>query len=199
MLYLQNLVFEGLAVAGDLQPIDALIKRDKVDLKQWWEAGVKAFAFEGKQLGLPARGQIQHCWLYFNRDAFQRAGLREPAETWSLDDLVAAADRLTVRGWRAVRLRHHVEQLPARRRRHAPLRGRAALRGRQEVAPGLTASAAGDAVALGAVAPPGGGPAQVLRAGGLRPGHGGHAGADAGRAARRSGIRSRTPSSGAWC
>ncbi|HEX2326923.1 MAG TPA: extracellular solute-binding protein [Chloroflexota bacterium] len=98
VLYLQNLVFEGLAAAGDLQPIDALIKRDKVDLKQWWEAGVKAFAFEGKQLGLPARGQIQHCWLYFNRDAFQRAGLREPAETWSLDDLVTAADRLTVRG-----------------------------------------------------------------------------------------------------
>src|SRR5688572_17099378 len=42
VLYLQNLVFEGLAVAGNLQPIDALIKRDKVDTKQWWEAGVKA-------------------------------------------------------------------------------------------------------------------------------------------------------------
>jgi multiple sugar transport system substrate-binding protein len=98
VLYLQNLVFEGLAVAGNLQPIDALIKRDKVDLRQWWEAGVKAFAFEGKQMGLPARGQIQHCWLYFCRDAFQRAGLREPTDTWSLDDLVSAAERLTVRG-----------------------------------------------------------------------------------------------------
>jgi len=98
VLYLQNLVFEGLAVAGNLQPIDALIKRDKLDMKQWWEAGVKAFAFDGKQMGLPARGQIQHCWLYFNRDAFQRAGVREPADTWTLDDLVSAADKLTVRG-----------------------------------------------------------------------------------------------------
>jgi ABC-type glycerol-3-phosphate transport system substrate-binding protein len=98
VLYLQNLVFEGLAGAGNLQPIDALLKRDKVDLKQWWEAGVQAFAFDGKQVGLPARGQIQHCWLYFNREAFQRAGLREPSETWTLDDLVSAADKLTVRG-----------------------------------------------------------------------------------------------------
>jgi ABC-type glycerol-3-phosphate transport system substrate-binding protein len=98
VLYLQNLVFEGLAVAGNLQPIDALIKRDKVDVRQWWEAGVKAFAFAGKQMGLPARGQIQHCWLYYNKDAFARAGLREPTDTWTLDDLASAAERLTVRG-----------------------------------------------------------------------------------------------------
>ena len=98
VLYLQNLVFEGLAVAGNLQPIDALIKRDKVDTKQWWEAGVKAFNFEGKQMGLPARGQIQHCYLYYNVDAFQKAGVREPTDTWTLDDMVNAAERLTVRG-----------------------------------------------------------------------------------------------------
>ncbi len=98
VLYLQNLVFESLAVAGNLQQIDTLIKRDKVDVRQWWEAGVKAFAFDGKQMGLPARGQIQHCWLYYNKDAFERAGVREPAETWTLDDLMSAADKLTMRG-----------------------------------------------------------------------------------------------------
>jgi len=98
VLYLQNLVFEGLAVAGSLQPIDALVKRDKVDTKQWWEAGVKAFLFDGKQMGLPARGQIQHCYLYYNRDAFLKAGIREPGDTWTLDNLVDAAERLTVRG-----------------------------------------------------------------------------------------------------
>ena len=98
VLYLQNLVFEGLAVANNLQPIDALLKRDKVDTKQWWEAGVKAFNFDGKQMGLPARGQIQHCYLYYNVDAFQKAGVREPTDTWTLDDMVNAAERLTQRG-----------------------------------------------------------------------------------------------------
>jgi multiple sugar transport system substrate-binding protein len=98
VLYLQNLVFEGLAVANNLMPIDALIKRDKLDTKQWWEAGVKAFVFDGKQMGLPARGQIQHCYLYYNVDAFLKAGVREPTDTWTLDDMVTAADRLTQRG-----------------------------------------------------------------------------------------------------
>jgi ABC-type glycerol-3-phosphate transport system substrate-binding protein len=97
VLYLQNLVFEGLAVAGDLQAVDALVKRDKVDLGQWYETGIKGFTLEGKLYGLPARGQIQDCYLYYNRDAFQRAGVREPDDKWTLDDLVAAADKLTSR------------------------------------------------------------------------------------------------------
>ncbi|MGH2368713.1 MAG: ABC transporter substrate-binding protein [Chloroflexota bacterium] len=98
VIYLQNLVFEGLAAGGDLQPIDALIKRDRLNLGQWYDSGIKGFQLDGKQFGLPARGQIQHCYLYYNRDAFQRAGLREPDDRWTLDDLVAAADKLTVRG-----------------------------------------------------------------------------------------------------
>jgi multiple sugar transport system substrate-binding protein len=98
VLYLQNLVFEGLAAAGDLQPVDALVKRDKVNLGQWYETGIKGFTLDGKLFGLPARGQIQHCYLYYNQDAFRRAGIREPDDRWTLDDLVSAAERLTVRG-----------------------------------------------------------------------------------------------------
>jgi multiple sugar transport system substrate-binding protein len=98
VLYLQNLVFEGLASTGGVQPIDALVKRDKVNLAQWFESGIKGFTMDGKLYGLPARGQIQHCYLYFNRDAFQRAGIADPNEKWALDDLAAAADRLTNRG-----------------------------------------------------------------------------------------------------
>jgi multiple sugar transport system substrate-binding protein len=97
-IYLQNLLFEGLVVSGDLLPVDALVRRDKVDLGQWYETGIKGFTLEGKLYGLPARGQIQDCYLYFNRDAFGRAGVREPDDRWTLDELVTAADRLTLRG-----------------------------------------------------------------------------------------------------
>jgi multiple sugar transport system substrate-binding protein len=96
-IYLQNLLFEGLAVGGHLQPIDALVRRDKVDLKQWYDNGIAALRLDGKLFGLPARGQIGYCYLFYNQDAFQQAGVREPSEAWTLDDLVAAADRLTVR------------------------------------------------------------------------------------------------------
>jgi multiple sugar transport system substrate-binding protein len=98
VIYLQNLLFEGLVVSGDLQPVDALVRRDRVDLGQWYETGVKGFTLDGKLYGLPARGQIQNCYLYYNRDAFGRAGVREPDERWTLDDLLAAADKLTLRG-----------------------------------------------------------------------------------------------------
>jgi multiple sugar transport system substrate-binding protein len=97
VLYLQNLVFEGLAVAGNIQPIDRLVQRDKVNLKQWYDDGIAALRLDGKLYGLPARGQIQNCYLFYNRDAFQQAGVPEPADQWTLDDLITAADRLTVR------------------------------------------------------------------------------------------------------
>jgi multiple sugar transport system substrate-binding protein len=96
-VYMQNLLFEGLAAGGSIQAIDKLVQRDKVDLKQWYEGGVNALKMDGKLFGLPARGQIGYCFLFYNRDAMTQAGVREPTEAWSLDDLVAAAEKLTVR------------------------------------------------------------------------------------------------------
>ena len=98
VVYLQNLLFEGLAVGGTIQQIDKLVQRDKVNLKQWYDNAIDALRIEGKMFGLPGRGQIQNCFWYYNKDAFAQAGLREPSEQSTLNDLVAAADRLTVRG-----------------------------------------------------------------------------------------------------
>jgi hypothetical protein len=50
-VYLSNLLFEGLALAGTLQPIDALLKRDRIDLRQWYESGIKVFVLDVKQTG----------------------------------------------------------------------------------------------------------------------------------------------------
>jgi ABC-type glycerol-3-phosphate transport system substrate-binding protein len=97
VVYLQNLLFEGLAAGGSLQPIDRLVQRDKLNLKQWYESGLSALRLDGKLFGLPARGQVGYCFLFYNRDAFARAGLREPHDSWTLDDLVTAAEKLTSR------------------------------------------------------------------------------------------------------
>jgi multiple sugar transport system substrate-binding protein len=96
-VYMQNLLFEGLAVGGAIQAVDKLVQRDKLDLKQWYEGGVNALRLEGKLFGLPARGQIGYCFLFYNKDAFAQVGVREPSDAWTLDDLVAAAEKLTVR------------------------------------------------------------------------------------------------------
>ena len=96
-VYLQNLLFEGLAVGGALQAVDKLVQRDKLDLKQWYDGGINALKLEGKLFGLPARGQIGYCFLFYNKDAFAQVRMREPSDSWTLDDLVAAAEKLTVR------------------------------------------------------------------------------------------------------
>ena len=72
VVYLQNLLFEGLAAGGSLQPVDRLVQRDRLDLKQWYESGVKALKLDGKLFGLPARGQIGYCYLFYNRDLLPR-------------------------------------------------------------------------------------------------------------------------------
>ncbi|MDQ3702872.1 MAG: extracellular solute-binding protein [Chloroflexota bacterium] len=96
-VYMQNLLFEGLAAGDSIAPIDKLIQRDRLDLKQWYAKGIDALKLDGKLYGLPGRGQIAYCFLFFNRDAFQAAGMKEPHDTWTLDDLVSAADKLTAR------------------------------------------------------------------------------------------------------
>jgi ABC-type glycerol-3-phosphate transport system substrate-binding protein len=96
-IYLQSLHFEGQAVCGHLQPVDALVRRDKVELKHWYDNAIGALRRDGKLFGLPARGQIDYCYLFYNQDAFQQAGVREPIEARTLDDLVAATDSLNVR------------------------------------------------------------------------------------------------------
>jgi multiple sugar transport system substrate-binding protein len=96
-MYLENGSMPPLAAAGTVQTIDALVRRDKVDLKQWYDSGIGALRVENKLYALPIRGQIQACYLYYNRDAFSSAGIREPSDAWTLDDLVSAADKLTVR------------------------------------------------------------------------------------------------------
>jgi ABC-type glycerol-3-phosphate transport system substrate-binding protein len=98
VVYMQNLLFEGLAVGGSLQPVDRLVARDRLDLKQWYDSGITGLRLDGKLFGLPARGQIQNCYLYYNQDDFRRAGIKEPDDDWKLDDLVSAADRLTSAG-----------------------------------------------------------------------------------------------------
>lgn len=97
VVYMQNLVFEGLASGGSIQPIDKIVAREKLDLKQWYDKGVEALRLDGKLFGLPARGQVGYCYLAYNKDAFGQAGLREPTDNWTLDDLVSAAEKLTVR------------------------------------------------------------------------------------------------------
>jgi len=90
--------FPAWANAGyvmDLRPyVDADIDADTI--KDWSPAQYKAlFTTDGKQFGLPKyHGGLA---LYFNKDAFDVAGVTYPTYDWTHDDYLDAMRRLTVR------------------------------------------------------------------------------------------------------
>src|SRR6185312_14258403 len=76
----------------DLGPF---INRDKVDFSGVWveEDEMKV---KGTWYGMPTWNTDDV--LYYNKTAFQNAGIPEPTDDWTWNDMLAAAQKLTTRG-----------------------------------------------------------------------------------------------------
>jgi multiple sugar transport system substrate-binding protein len=89
--------YHTFALNGALRNIESFIARDKVDLKGWFPEMVEIMRVDGKLFGLPFKGQVLTAGFYYNVSLFEKAGVALPNDNWTLDDLVKAAQRLTVR------------------------------------------------------------------------------------------------------
>ena len=96
-IYFESGTYESSAGGGMLTALDTYVQRDRLDLKQWYASAVDAMKLEGKLYGLPARGQLARCFLFYNRDLFAQAGVPELTESSNVDQLAAAAEKLTIR------------------------------------------------------------------------------------------------------
>ncbi|NIR00161.1 MAG: extracellular solute-binding protein, partial [Gemmatimonadales bacterium] len=86
--------FTPLAAKGALLDLDPLIAEDPTfDLEDFYPALVELCRHEGKLFSLPRYTSVYV--LFYNRDLFDGAGLRYPEETWTWDDYLAAARKLT--------------------------------------------------------------------------------------------------------
>ena len=56
-------------------------------------ASPRAFSIEGKQVALPY--DVGPLVMFYNKDAFKAAGLKEPAIGWTTDEFMADAKALT--------------------------------------------------------------------------------------------------------
>ncbi len=92
-----NMAYQNFATGGTALQIDDLVAKDKVDLSQWYPQGIAALKLDGKMYGLPVRGQVSWLFIYYNIDLFKKNGVDLPNSNWTLDDLVSAAKRLTVK------------------------------------------------------------------------------------------------------
>ncbi|WP_214409203.1 ABC transporter substrate-binding protein [Sphaerisporangium fuscum] len=79
------------AYADVLQPLDG-----KADTQGFAPAALNTLKMGGKQLALPY--DLASMLLYYNKDAFTKAGLAEPRSGWTVADFEQAAKKLTTGG-----------------------------------------------------------------------------------------------------
>jgi multiple sugar transport system substrate-binding protein len=75
--------------------LDALIAKDKLDLKGWYAQAIDAGRLDGKVIALPFKGKMATVALFYNQTLFEQAGLKPPDLNTSLNDLAEMATKLT--------------------------------------------------------------------------------------------------------
>lgn len=82
------------AYAGGLEPLDEYIEKEGEGYKEnFYETLWNYNSYDGKTYGIPI-GFTTHA-LFYNKDIFEQAGLEEPTNDWTWDDLKAAAKTIT--------------------------------------------------------------------------------------------------------
>jgi multiple sugar transport system substrate-binding protein len=76
--------------ALDLMP---LVKRDKYDLSDFQQQVIDGLTYNGQLVGLTDNWDTQV--MYYNQTLFDKAGVAVPDESWTWDDFLAAAKKLT--------------------------------------------------------------------------------------------------------
>lgn len=82
------------AAEGVLENLDPWIEKAGYDLADYWPALLESAMYDGSVYGFPRDISVEA--LYYNKDIFDEAGVAYPDDTWTWDDLLAAAEKLTV-------------------------------------------------------------------------------------------------------
>lgn len=83
------------AAEGVLENLDPYIEAAGYDLNDYWPGLLESATYEGSIYGLPRDNEVNV--LYYNKDLFDEAGVAYPTAEWTWDDLLAAAEKLTVK------------------------------------------------------------------------------------------------------
>lgn len=83
------------AAQGVLEPLEPYIQRDQVNTNDFYPALLNRFRYQDQLYGLPRDNDTKV--IFYNRDHFAAAGLPEPDEGWTWNDLYHAAVALTQR------------------------------------------------------------------------------------------------------
>ncbi len=82
------------AADGVLENLDSWIENSGYDLDDYWPALLESAMYNGSVYGFPRDIGLEV--LYYNKDIFDEVGVDYPTDDWTWDDLLAAAEQLTV-------------------------------------------------------------------------------------------------------
>ena len=83
-----------LAATGVARPIDDLIAESGLDLSEFYDTTISAARLNGQLYGLPILAHPGRVGLFYNKNLFDEAGVDYPDDTWTYDDMLAAAIEL---------------------------------------------------------------------------------------------------------
>lgn len=88
-------IFQYPAFAKDdvLLPMDDLMAGEGMKRDDFIPSLIDAFSTDGKTYGIPK--DFNTLGLFYNKTLFEKAGLKEPTDDWTWDDLKAAAEKLS--------------------------------------------------------------------------------------------------------
>jgi multiple sugar transport system substrate-binding protein len=93
LIIAQGTASMSFATKGISIPLDAYLAKSKdFDLKDFPETGLALYQYEKKQHYIP----YDHApiMLYYNKEMFERYGVKPPDSTWTMDDLITNAKKM---------------------------------------------------------------------------------------------------------
>ncbi len=89
-------MFDNFYLRGTLEPLNPYIQADHIDLNAYYPQVLDRFTVDGQTYAMP-NNTAPECVVYYNKDAFDEAGLPYPTDNWTYEDFVADAQKVMKR------------------------------------------------------------------------------------------------------
>ncbi|GAA0086634.1 sugar ABC transporter substrate-binding protein [Clostridium sp. CTA-7] len=80
---------------NQLVPLNDYLNKDGINLEERFGTTYEQYTRDGKTYALPDRGG--NMLVYYNKDLFDAAGVKYPTADWTWDDMLNAAQKLTIK------------------------------------------------------------------------------------------------------
>ncbi|MGN7165622.1 ABC transporter substrate-binding protein [Paenibacillus cellulositrophicus] len=88
--------YQAYASKNQIIPLDELIQKNNVNMSERYTDDIaNLMKYDGKQYGMPDRAGAMV--LFYNKDMFDKAGVSYPTKDWKQEDLLNAAQKLTIK------------------------------------------------------------------------------------------------------